>query len=98
MDLHSILIWLNFPKNIEHLRDVWDEACENVSDNAIQAAFKRAYSVDEYNETKLGQPPHDPRLEIWGNQFPSQPLDEVYKDYPVNISSDGEEDSDFWDE
>jgi len=95
----------NFPKDIGDLRANWNEACENVSDHALQAAVKRSHSVDENHDTNLGNPPYDSRLDDWGKQqlsqnVLSQPLDEIYEDYPMNGETDSEDDDsdEFWDE
>ena len=63
--------------------------------------MKRAHSVDEHHQTKLGASPWGPRLDDWGNKFDSQPLEEVYASYPLNEDAPEEKSEsfhDFWDE
>ena len=102
------------PKNEpqKNVFENWDEACANVSDHALQAAVKRAHSVDAYHNDNLGIPRYDARLDVWGNKqlsqnVQSQPLDEMYDGYPMNGESDHENSEDdsagdsghqFWDE
>ena len=57
----------NFPKTIGDLRENWDEPCEHVSDNSIQASVKRAHSYDAYHQLNLGVVPYDKRLDKWGD-------------------------------
>jgi len=73
------------------------EACEHVSDHAIQAAVKRAHSVDAEGNPRLGNPPYDLRLDTWGNSLLSQELT-TYESFPYNVSDeDSEPESDeFW--
>ena len=90
-----------FPKNISDLRDIWNEACAHISQHALQSAIKRAHSYDENHQANLDSSPWGLELDAWGNQFNSQPLEEVYASYPLNEDAlDDEEDDfhNFWDE
>lgn len=87
----------SWPKNLKDLREIWDQACENVSDHALQASVKRAHSVDSTGARNLGNPPYDSRLNDWEERYNTQSL-LTYESYPYNISDEeSEADTDeFW--